>query len=71
MNDLTVLVALVLVVCIPLALIMWQHQKNQLGIIRCRRCHHEGLAKGLFIMGRGIKPVCAKCQSENWETLRD
>lgn len=57
---------LVVIVGVPVMLIMWSNQKKQLGTIQCRRCHHVGPAKGLFVPFRGVKPVCRNCQSEDW-----
>lgn len=63
---LAVIMIIVLVVVIPVMIIMWSQQKERLGAIRCKRCNHVGPAKGLWMFGRGVRPVCQKCQSEDW-----
>jgi len=60
------IVVILTVVLIPIMWIMWGNQKQELGTIQCKRCHHVGPARGLFVPFRGIKPVCQKCQSEDW-----
>jgi len=67
--DFMFMVGLVVIFVVPIMLFMWGSQKKQLGIIRCKRCRHEGTAKGMWVPFRGIKPVCQKCQSEDWETV--
>ena len=59
------------IIVIPIMLIKWSRQKKQLGTIRCKRCSYQGPAKGLWVPFRGIKPVCPKCQSEDWVTVQD
>jgi hypothetical protein len=57
------------VVLVPVILVMllvWASQKKRLGTIRCRRCGHVGEAKGQFRPFRGMVPVCASCDSEDW-----
>lgn len=61
----------VVIVVIPVMLIMWSKQKGEIGTIRCKRCNHVGPAKGLWVPFRGMKPVCQKCQSEEWVTVQD
>jgi hypothetical protein len=60
------LFGLIAIIVIPVMLIIWSRQKKRLGTIKCKRCHHVGAAKGLFVPFRGMKPVCAKCQSDDW-----
>lgn len=60
------LIVVVLLIVGVVALIMWSKQKEEIGTIQCKRCHHVGAAKGLFVPFRGIKPVCQQCQSEDW-----
>ena len=69
--DTFALAGLIAIIVIPIMLIMWSNQKKQLGTIRCKRCSYQGPAKGLWVPFRGIKPVCAKCQSEDWVTVQD
>ncbi len=64
--DIFAIAGLVLIILLPIALIMWSQQKKQIGTIRCKRCNHVGPPKGQFVLFRGIKPVCQKCQSEDW-----
>jgi hypothetical protein len=45
-------------------LTMWSNPKKALVTIRCNRCSCQGPAKGLWVLFRGIKPVCARHQSE-------
>lgn len=61
--------AVLVLVCIPIMLIMWTSKKEQIGTIRCRRCKHVGPAKGLWVPFKGIKPVCQRCDSEDWVTV--
>lgn len=59
------------IVVIPIMLITWNKQKKQIGTIRCKRCNHVGPSKGLFVPFRGMKPVCEKCQSDDWTTVQE
>src|SRR4051812_8987141 len=59
---------LLVVVLIVIMLIPWSSKKQSLGTIRCNRCHHVGLAKGIWQPFKGIRPVCQKCDSEDWQT---
>lgn len=72
MNDLGGFFVFFWMVAIPVLLVgyvVWSGQKKQLGNIRCKRCNHVGPAQGLFLLFRGIKPVCANCQSEDWSKV--
>lgn len=66
MEKLVIAFFVGIIITIPIMLIVWSNQKKQLGTIQCRRCHHVGPAKGLWVPLRGIRPVCQKCQSEDW-----
>lgn len=70
LQDYFMVCIIVWIVLIPVALISWNNQKNKLGNIRCKRCNHVGLAQGLWIPFRGTKPVCQKCQSEDWVAIQ-
>jgi hypothetical protein len=54
------------VVTIPIAMVVWSGKRQQIGTIRCRRCNQTGPAKGQWTPFHGIKPVCQKCDSEDW-----
>jgi hypothetical protein len=52
----------------------WSQQSRLLeeaGTIHCRRCHHVGLASLKVEAYRGNLLVCARCGSEDWETVRE
>src|SRR5690349_13493059 len=70
MEDFGILIFLVLIAVIPVAIIVWSNQKKRIGRIRCKRCDYVGPAKGLWVPFRGIKPVCQKCHSEDWVTVK-
>jgi hypothetical protein len=61
---------LVILITAPIIFIMWSSQKKQLGRIQCNRCDHVGPPKGLWLPFRGVKPVCAKCHSEDWVKIQ-
>lgn len=67
--DVLVIAGAVVLIVVPVLFILWSGQKKSLGTIRCNRCGYEGPAKGLFVPFRGIKPVCKKCQGDDWVTL--
>jgi hypothetical protein len=48
----------------------WGKKQAEIGTIRCRRCHYIGLAKPKLVGNQGIFPVCGRCGSEDWETVR-
>jgi len=56
----------ILCIVLSIAYISWTKQKEQIGTIRCNRCNNVGLPQGQLVPFRGIKPVCQKCQSEDW-----
>lgn len=61
-----VVIAMAVVVVVPLIVFVWKRQRKQIGIVRCKRCHHVGPPKGLWAPFRGLKPVCQKCGGEDW-----
>jgi hypothetical protein len=63
------IIAVVVVVGLLYEGVSWLGKKKDLGTIRCRRCGHTGPAQGLFQIGRGVRAVCEKCQSEDWSTV--
>lgn len=69
--DIFALAGLIAIIIIPIMLIMRSNQQRQLGTIRRKRCSYQGPAKGQWVPFRGAKPVCAKCQSEDWVTIQD
>lgn len=64
--DPCTLASVIFLVCGLIAALVWSSQKKQLGKILCKRCGHIGSARGLFAPFRGVRPVCARCQSEDW-----
>lgn len=68
MEGFAAFVCIVAVPCLLLMLLLWGNQKRRLGKIRCRRCGHVGEAKGLWRPFRGLVPVCANCNGEDWVT---
>jgi hypothetical protein len=66
MTEVAVIFWLVVIVVVPIMLILFKRQQKELGNIRCRRCNHVGPAKGKWAPFRGIRPVCAVCESEDW-----
>ena len=63
------LAGVVAIVCTPIVMISWGMQKRRIGTIRCRRCHHVGSPKGLWMPYRGMKAVCQRCHGEDWEVV--
>ena len=51
-------------------LIVWGTKKESLGIIRCNRCHYVDAPRGAWKPFKGMTPVCKKCGSENWVTIK-
>ncbi len=68
---LAILCSLPILIPVMIALIAWSNQKRQIGTIRCKRCNHVGPAEGMWVMNRGMRPVCQKCQSEDWITVQN
>lgn len=64
--ELIGMICIVLLPLLLLALVMHSRAHERLGPIRCNRCGHIGIAKGVFRWGRGIVPVCRKCKGDDW-----
>lgn len=69
-NPFVVIFWAVVIVVVPVMLILWNSQKNRIGTIQCKRCNHIGPPQGLWVPFRGIKPVCSKCQSDDWTVMK-
>lgn len=44
-------------------------KRKSIGCIRCNRCQHQGEAKVVFILFRGHRALCERCDGEFWEQL--
>jgi hypothetical protein len=55
-------------IAVPVVLIRWNRLKRRIGTIHCRRCSYIGPPTGKFRFGKGLQPVCPKCQVEDWES---
>ena len=65
-GNLAIVLVVFMLIGITIAFILWKPQQKKIGTIVCKRCGHMGLPKGLFVIFRGIKPVCQECHSEDW-----
>jgi len=59
------------ILCIGIVLlVLWPIFKWQsIGPIKCKRCKFVGLPKNKCVPFKGDKPVCARCESDDWEVL--
>jgi hypothetical protein len=48
---------------------LWMDKKRQIGIVRCRRCFHEGLVAGRWLPWRGVIAVCEVCHGDYWTKI--
>jgi hypothetical protein len=68
--ELLLVIVVFAAVVTVLRLIRWHRQKQALGTIACQRCRHGGPPRGLWQPFRGIRPVCAVCDGDDWVTVQ-
>jgi hypothetical protein len=60
----TAVLALPVVVMVMFGL--WSQTKKRIGLVRCRRCGHEGQVAGRWVPFRGVVAVCEVCRGDFW-----
>ncbi len=60
--------AVSLVIALVFHWIRWLNKRDRIGKIRCKRCNHVGLPKGLLALS-GIMPACERCNSQEWTAV--
>jgi len=70
-DEFSLLACFVIPIVALVSFCYWLKMKESIGDICCNRCNYCGPARGKLVPFRGIKPVCQKCESEDWVVMNE